>query len=721
MKQQLIGFLLTLVVATQAAAADSALAQPPLLKPAAQEAKAAHLAAELLSRYHYKAVPLDDALSSKVFDQYLKALDPEKIYFLQADVDRLAVERTRLDDAILTEDLRAPFEIFNLYERRAVERMAYARSLLGKGFDFKSDETLMIDRKDQAWPATEAESLDLWRKRVKNDWLRLKLAGQDDAAIAKVLDKRYDSAAKRLGKIKGADAFQAFMNAYTMAIEPHTNYLGPREAENFDIAMRLSLAGIGAVLVDIDGYATIRELVAGGPASVSGKLEVGDRIVGVAQGTSRPMDDVVGWRLDDTVDLIRGKVGSTVRLDVLPADKGPDAPNKTVVLVRNTIKIQDSAAKAKVYSVATGEGKRLIGVITLPSFYEDIDGLRKGDKEYRSAGRDVAQLLTDMKAQKVDGILMDLRNNGGGSLREAVGLTGLFVGKVPVVQTRNAKGDITVEKNVNTGVAWAGPMAVLINRGSASASEIFAAAIQDYGRGLIVGEPSFGKGTVQTVASLDQVANNPSPVYGELKMTIAQFFRVNGGTTQLRGVTPDIGYLQSGNDSLFGESSYDNALPWTQVKAADYAPVGDIKPQLPRLLAWHESRVQRDRDYQGLLDDLAKAREQRNNNVISLNEATRRKERAAAEVRLKAMLGAEATAEGGALTDDGLQFNERKLSKDLAIEKTQKSANDVLLNEAVSIVSDSAALKEGKSAMAASALSTRPVVVTSLSTAPSKP
>ncbi len=723
LKQKLIGFLLTLAFTTQGATADSALADPPLLKPAVQEAKAAHLAAELLSRYHYKAVPLDDALSSKVFDQYLKALDPEKIYFLQSDIDRLAVDRTRLDDAILSEDLSAPFEIFNLYERRAVERMVYARRLLhnSKGFDFNSDETLMIDRKDQPWPATEADSLDLWRKRVKNDWLRLKLAGQDDAAIVKVLDKRYDSTSKRIGKITGADAFQAFMNAYTMAIEPHTNYLGPRAAENFDIAMRLSLAGIGAVLTDIDGYATIRELVAGGPASLSGQLQVGDRIVGVAQGAARPVDDVVGWRLDDTVALIRGTVGSTVRLDVLPADQGPDASSKTVVLVRNTITIQDSAAKAKVYSVMTGEGKRLIGVITLPSFYEDIDALRKGDKEYRSAGRDVARLLADLKAQKVDGVLMDLRNNGGGSLREAVGLTGLFVGKVPVVQTRNAKGDITVEKNVETGLAWDGPMGVLINRASASASEIFAAAIQDYGRGLIIGEPSFGKGTVQTVASLDQVARNASPAYGELKMTIAQFFRVNGGTTQLRGVTPDIGYLQSGDDTLFGESSFGNALPWTSIKPADYAPVGDITAQLPRVLAWHESRVQRDRDYQGLLEDLAKAREQRRNNVISLNEAVRRKERAAMETRLAAMLGSEGAGAGGGLADDGLQFNERKLSKDLALEKTQKSANDVLLNEAVSILSDSAALKEGKSLTAASALSTRPEVVTTLPAAPSKP
>jgi carboxyl-terminal processing protease len=714
LKQKLIWFVLALAATTQGASADPELAYPPLLKPDVPEAKTAHLAAQLLSHYHYKAVPLDDALSSTVFDHYLKALDPEKVYFLQSDIDRLAVDRTRLDDAILTEDLRVPFEVFNLYERRAVERMTYARRLLHKGFDFERDETVMIDRKDQPWPASEADSLDIWRKRVKNDWLRLRLAGQDEAAIAKVLDKRYDSALKRLGKITSADAFQAFMNAYTMAIEPHTNYLGPRAAQDFDIAMRLSLVGIGAVLTDIDGYATIRELVAGGPAILSGQLKVGDRIVGVAQGAAGPMEDVVGWRLDDTVALIRGAMDSTVRLDVLPADSGSDAPNKTVVLIRNTITVKDSAAKAKVYSVTTGSSKRLVGVITLPSFYEDVDALRKGDKDYRSAARDVARLLADLKAQKVSGVLVDLRNNGGGSLREAVDLTGLFVGKVPVVQTRNAKGDITVEKNVGTVLAWDGPLGVLVNRGSASASEIFAAAIQDYGRGLIIGEPSFGKGTVQTVASLDQLAKNATPVYGELKMTIAQFFRVNGGTTQLRGVTPDIGFPPTGDDTQFGESSYDNALPWTHIKAADYAAVGDMTTQLPRLLAWHDSRVRHDRDYQNLLGDVAKAKELRKNNVISLNEGVRRKERAALEKRLTAMVGAAGSGEGSALADDGLQFNERKLGKDLAMEKTRANVNDVFLNEAVSILSDSVALKDGKSPMAASDLSSRPVVVTAL-------
>jgi carboxyl-terminal processing protease len=715
MKKSLIWLVLALATAAQVAMADAEVRFPPLLRPAVQEAKAAHMAAELLTRYHYKATALDDALSSKMFDQYLKALDPEKLYFLQSDIDRLGADRTRLDDAILTEDLRAPFDIFNLYEGRAAERLVYARNLLQKGFDFQRDENLLIDRKDQPWPLNEAQLQDLWRKRVKNDWLRLKLAGKDDPGIVKVLDKRYDNALKRLGKVTSADAFQIFMNAYTMAIEPHTNYLGPRAAEDFDIAMRLSLVGIGAVLTEIDGYATIRDLVAGGPASLSGQLKVGDRIVGVAQGATGPMEDVVGWRLDDTVALIRGTIDSTVRLDILPAGSGPDAPNKTVALIRNTITMQDRAAKARVYSVTEAGAERRVGVITLPSFYEDVEARQKGDKAYRSATRDVARLLVDLKAQKVDGLLVDLRDNGGGSLREAVELTGLFVGKVPVVQARNAKGGIAVERNVNTSMAWKGPLGVLINRSSASASEIFAAAIQDYGRGLVIGEPSFGKGTVQTVASLDQIARNAKPTYGELKMTIAQFFRVNGGTTQLRGVTPDIGFPTSVDAADFGESSFDNALPWTRIMAADYTPVGDTKAQLAVLLARHEGRVRRDKDFQNLLEDLAMAQELRKNNVVSLNEVVRRKERDLQEKRLAAMQGAAgagaAQAAASALSDDGLQANERNLNNALAADKTRDSVKDILLNEAVSILADGVALKQGKAWLAPDPLSKGPIVI----------
>ncbi len=707
MKQKLMWVVWILATAVQATTLDTGTFFPPVLKPGVQEAHAAHLAADLLSRDHYKAIPLDDALSSKIFDQFLKSLDPEKLYFLQTDIDRLGVDRTLLDDAIRTEDLSAPFKIFNLYELRAVQHLLYARTLLPKGFDFQLDENTLIERKNQPWPVGEAQMQDIWRKRVKNDWLRLKLAGKDDPSILKILDKRYENALKRLKRITGADAFQIFMNAYTMAIEPHTNYMGPRAAEDFGIAMRLSLVGIGAVLTETEEFITIRELVPGGPASVSGQLKVGDHIVGVAQGEAGAMEDVLGARLDDTVALIRGKADTTVRLGILPAGAGPDGSHKVVTLIRKSIAMQDQAAKAKVYTVADGRLIRRVGVVTLPTFYEDFSARQQGTANYKSAARDVASLLGDLKQQKVDSVLVDLRNNTGGSLRQSIDLTGLFIGRVPVVQERNAIGDINVDTNHSTDMVWDGPMGVLINRASASASEIFAAAIQDYGRGLIMGDSSYGKGTVQAMASLDQIAKNAKPTYGELKMTIAQFFRVNGGTTQLRGVTPDIVFPGVVDAADFGESSFDNALPWINIKAANYAPVGDLKEQTPLLLALHENRVRHEKGFQYLIEDISQTRQLRQKNMISLNESERRKERDAQEKRL-------AAREDGSLQDDGLQAGERNLAKELAAENMKKSAKDVLLNEAINILGDEVALKKNNFKRATNLPSTSPVMVMEL-------
>lgn len=703
MKQKLLWLVFALVTAAQGASLDAETHYPPELKPVQQDAQAAHLAAELLARYHYKRVPLDDTLSAKIFDQYLKSLDSEKLFFVQSDIDRLSVNRTKLDAAILKEDLTAPFAIFNLYDHRATERFVYARTLLKKGFDFQQNESYQYARDKEAWPKTEAEMRELWRKRVKNDWLRLKLAGKDNLSIVEILDKRYDNSIKRLSRVKSVDAFQTYMNAYTMAIEPHTNYMSPRAAEDFGISMRLSLVGIGAVLVELDEYTTIRELTPGGPASLSGQLQSGDRIVGVAQGDDGLMTDILGWRLDDTVALIRGTADSVVRLDVLPADSGPDGKHKLVSLVRKTISLQEQAAKSSIHSIVEGNATRRIGVISLPSFYEDFAARQKGDRDYKSATRDVAHLLGELKKEKVDSVLIDLRNDGGGSLTEAVELTGLFIGSGPVVQQRNASGEISVESDTRTGVAWDGPLGVLINRSSASASEIFAAAIQDYGRGLIIGEPSFGKGTVQTMINLDQVAKNKKPQFGELKMTIAQFFRINGGTTQLRGVTPDILFPAASNAEDFGESSFENALPWTQVKAVNYSPSGDLKGRLPILLTRHAARVKKDKDFQYLQEDIAESRLLRKKNMVTLNETERRKEWDAQEARLTSResrrdtgkatnedaQGKElATGKGRAFRDDGLQADERNLAKELAAEKERKNAKDVFLNEAINILGD---------------------------------
>ncbi len=707
MKKILLWLVFALTAAAQAASFDSATPLRLELKPEQQQSQAARLAAEVLTRFHYKAMPLDDAMSEKIFDHYLKSLDSEKLFFVQTDMDQLAPFRTRLDDAILKEDLAVPFAIFNLYAQRVSERFVYARSLLKEGFDFQQQESYRYGREKEPWLKSAAEMRDLWRKRVKNDWLRLKLAGQDDSSIVAVLDKRYDNALKRIGRAKGQDAFQAFMNAYTMAIEPHTNYMGPRAAADFNISMKLSLVGIGAALAEKDDYTTIRELVPGGPAILSGELKVGDRILGVAQGEKSAMTDVLGWRLDDVVGLIRGAADSVVLLDVLPADAGPDGKHKRVSLIRKKISLEEQAARKSVLSVTDGEVTRRVGVISLPGFYEDFEARQRGDRDFKSATRDVARLLDELKKERVDSVLIDLRDNGGGSLMEAVQLTGLFIGKGPVVQQRNARGDVRVDGDTRAGVAWDGPLGVLINRGSASASEIFAAAIQDYGRGLVIGEPSFGKGTVQTMIDLDQVARNRKQQFGELKLTVAQFFRINGGTTQLRGVTPDILFPTVSDAMSFGESSFDNALPWVQVKAADYAPAGDLKFLLPALRTRHEARVKNDKEFQYLQEDIAEFRLQRDKNLVSLNEAERRKQRDVQEARLASR---EAWRNGGkiapeqknaqksapeknrVLRDDGLQAEERNLVSELAAEKAGKKAKDVLLNEAVHILSDKVAL-----------------------------
>ncbi|MGZ3237280.1 MAG: S41 family peptidase, partial [Burkholderiaceae bacterium] len=566
MKNKLLWILLSFVLATQAIALESS---SPLLKPMQQQADAANLSAQILSHYHYKAMPLDDVLSAKIFDRYLKSLDPEKFFFLQSDIDQFADARTQLDDAIAHQDLNIPFAIFNLYERRVIERLTYAKSLLKQGFDFSQNESYQVEREKEPWLQSEDAIRDLWRKRVKNDWLRLKLANKDDNAIRDTLNKRYDNALTRVAKYKSEDVFQIFMDAYATSTDPHTDYLGKRASEDFDISMSLSLVGIGAVLQEKDEYTTIRELVPGGPAAQSGKLKVGDRIIGVGQGSNSTPTDVVGWRIDDVVRLIRGTKDSVVLLDILPADAGQDAQHKRIPLVRDKITLDKQAAKKSILEFKTGENKHKVGVITLPTFYQDFDARVKGDKEFKSATRDVAHLLDELKKEKVESVLIDLRNNGGGSLNEAVDLTSLFIGKGPVVQQRDSRGEVRVELGKNPDPAWTGPLGVLINRGSASASEIFAAAIQDYGRGLIIGEQSYGKGTVQTMISLDQIAKNEKAGLGELKMTIAQFFRVNGGTTQLRGVTPDIGFPAISDTESFGESSFDNALPWTQIKSAN--------------------------------------------------------------------------------------------------------------------------------------------------------
>ncbi|MCK9538183.1 carboxy terminal-processing peptidase [Dokdonella sp.] len=732
--RKLLPTLLLVALAVPAFAKPVAEQAAPLLKPTPSQAEAAIWATRFLTRFHYKPTPLNDAMSEKIFKRYLDSLDGDKLFFTAADIRQFERYRDKLDDAIYEQDLAAPFAIFNVYEQRVGQRVAHARALLAKGFDFSTDESYDFDREKAAWAPDAAALDDLWRKRVKNDWLRLLLAGKQAKDIRETLDKRYANYLDRVRQLNSEDVFQTFMNAYASSIEPHTNYLGPRASENFDIAMKLSLEGIGAVLQRDDDYTAIREIVPGGPAALSGKLKVGDRIVGVGQGEKGQIIDVVGWRLDDVVAKIRGPKDTTVRLEIQPADEGPDGKHYVLDLVRKKVSIEEQAAKKSIIDIKDEGKTRHIGVISLPTFYQDFEARRRGDPDYKSATRDVEKLLGELKSDGVDGVLVDLRNNGGGSLAEATDLSGLFIGKGPVVQVRNASGRVEEEQATRAAV-WNGPLGVLVNRASASASEIFAAAVQDYGRGLIIGEPTFGKGTVQNLIDLDEVAHSEKPEFGEVKMTIAQFFRIDGGSTQLRGVVPDISFPLTVDAKDFGESSYDNALPWTSIAPAEYKPVANLKPIIPTLIERHDARVKDNVAWQVFEDDLADMRKLRSEKTVSLNETVRREERAAQEARRKAReerLAAADAASGEAAgdaaqapagdtaqpagaaqppvssinlpVDDGLQPDERSIASDLKREKNAKERRDVVLDEAAHILADEIALVQADAKLAAQVL-----------------
>ncbi len=666
--------------------------------PTADQTNTSKLVYGLLSdsRYAYRPRPLDDALSQEVFKRYLEALDGGKQFFTSADVARFGPYKTKMDDAIRSGDLAPAYEIFTVYKQRVTQRVAYARALLKQDFDFTGNQRWDYDREDAPWPADGKELDAIWKKSVMNDWLRLKLAGKKPDDIRKTLDKRYANLQRSINELKTEDVFQTFLNAYTSAIDPHTDYFTPRTAENFNQSMSLSLEGIGAVLQRQDDLVAIREIVPGGPADLSGKLTVGDRIVAVGQGKSGPMTDVIGWRIDDVVAQIRGKKDTQVRIEYIPVEAGIDGKHQTVTITRQKVKLEEQAAKAETITLpadASGPARR-IGVIKLPAFYQDFEGRRRNPNDFNSATRDIAKLLAQFKAQGVDGVVMDLRNNGGGSLDEAVELTGLFIDKGPVVQVRESGGRVTVNSDRKTGVSWDGPLAVLINRGSASASEIFAGAIQDYGRGLVIGETSFGKGTVQNMVDLDRWPANEAPRFGSVKLTIAQFFRVAGGSTQHKGVVPDIAFPVSVDASEYGESTYDNALPWTRIAALPHTTYGNFAPLLPRLQALHAARSAKDKEFQWWSEDVAQFRAEAAKKYVSLNETERRAERDRQDVQRKQRqaerktLGLALDPLADDLADDGLGASERDIVRDAQREKLADKRPDPLLRESAAILGD---------------------------------
>ena len=707
--------LLTAVIAAPLAWAAAQTGTAGATTPAAEQGTAAKLAYGLLSnsRYPYRPRALDDGLSVEVFDKYLESLDPAKLFFTAADVKRFDALRLRMDDAIKAGDVEPALTIFALYRTRVEERAAHARALLKQDiFTFDGNDRWEYDREDAPWAADTAALDALWRQSVRNDWLRLKLAGKTPEEIRKTLDKRYANLAKSVQELNGDDAFQTFLNAYTQSIDPHTDYLDGRAFERFEQSMSLSLEGIGAQLQKQDDVVVIRELIPGGPAALSGKLNPGDRIVGVGQADG-PMEDVIGWRIDDVVEKIKGTKGTQVRLDIVPAEAVLDSKPVRITLTRARVRLEEQAAKSEVITVPGTDGgaARRIGVVKLPAFYEDFE---RRDAEAASASRDVRRLLDQFRKDGVDGVVIDLRNNGGGSLGEAIELTGLFIDTGPVVQVRESNGRVGVNGDSRSGVAWDGPLAVLINRGSASASEIFAGAIQDYGRGLIIGETSFGKGTVQQFRPLlGEWPNGEAGRYGQIKLTVAQFFLPGGASTQNRGVVPDLKFPASVDASEFGESTYKNALPWSNVDAVRFTRYGDFAPLLPQLQRLHDTRIAGDREFQWWTEDVAQFREEMAKTSVSLNEAERRAERDRDQQRRQARQ-AERRALGldldplGDEVDDGLAAGERDIVADSRREKAAEKRPDPLLRESAAILSDAMGLLEHDQRLSAQVLLTRP-------------
>lgn len=616
-------FTLVAMFGTSAIADDSRDVSLASLAPTPEHKQATAVILQLMQRYHYKPVRVGDELSEQIFDRYLESFDPQKSFLLAGDVEEIDEYRRKFDDALRNGRLEPVFEIFKLFRTRVEDRAAYAQGLLKRKFDFTIDESYTFDREDAQWASSQAAMDELWRKRVKSDVLDLRLAEQSEEEIIDTLNQRYERMGRRVSQLTANEVFQFFVNAYTLSVEPHTSYFSPRSSENFRINMSLSLEGIGAALQTEDEYTVVRRVIAGGPAALSELVSVDDRIVGVGEGEDAEIVDVVSWPLADVVDLIRGPKGSTIRLNILPGNAPAGSPPKLITLVRDKIKLEEQAAKSSVVEVTSAGKQRRFGVIDLPTFYLDSAGLAQGLPDYRSTTRDVRRLLEELTSTDggVEGVIIDLRGNSGGALLEATQLTGLFIETGPVVQIRDSDGRVNLEVDDDPMVAYDGPLAVLVDRGSASASEIFAAAIQDYGRGVVLGEPTFGKGTVQSVVPLDRAGK-----LGQLKVTIAQFFRVNGEGTQFRGVVPDVMFPTAIDSDAQGERGLDNALPWAEVDEALFDAWTEDDPGYSHAQFRHDSRYKSSESFKVLIEELESQRVARAQKEVSLLESLRKEE-----------------------------------------------------------------------------------------------
>ncbi|MDB5021617.1 MAG: Peptidase [Pedobacter sp.] len=629
----------------------------PNIKPDEQQGLVCKEVVALIENYNYKKIKINDSISSLILDKYIKALDPSKYYFLSSDIKDFEKYRSTLDDDFRNGDLSAPFYIFNVYLKRYNEWINFSLSQINKKYNFNQNDTYVYDREKMPWISSSTELNNIWQKRVKYELINLEIAGTSEAKNVETLTKRYQNLKSQVGKINNQDVFQSIMDAFTETIDPHTNYFNPSNAVAFNEDMARSFDGIGARLRLENEVVKIEEIIPGGPAFKSKLLSTGDRIIGVAQGSGE-FEDIIGWRIENSVAKIKGPKGTTVRLKIIPVGQELSAKPVIISLVREKIIMEDQSAKKEVKSIVSNGKPMKIGIITVPAFYADFKAANAGDPNYKSTTRDVRLLIDTLKNRdKVDAIVMDLRSNGGGSLVEAIDLTGLFIDHGPVVQVKDLKGRIDVSEDTNAGVAWAGPFGVMVDRLSASASEIFAGAIQDYGRGIILGTQTYGKGTVQSSIDLNKLLNpsmlqrlaslinkgatvrgtpdgkDATPQLGQINLTMAKFYRVNGSSTQHKGVMPDIVFPSVYPLDKIGEDTEPSALPFDVVPRSNFIPVQNLAPVKANLVKLHQQRMQNSLDYKILQQEIADMKSRDKENSVSLNETKLKAERDSLEAK----------------------------------------------------------------------------------------
>jgi len=671
-------------LAMSLARADIDIPDAPTLESNQRHYQITRLVTKLSERAHYAKTRIDNDLSEILLDNYIEGLDANRSFFLQSDIEAMQRYRYSLDNTLRSGDMKPVFEIFDIYRQRAQDNYAYSISQLAEEPNFELDETFVFDRSEMSWPATEEDMQEIWRKRTKNDMLSIMLADPEKPweDAAETLRKRYTSFLKRINSLDSDDVFEGFMNTFARTLDPHSSYMSPQQSEEYRIQMSLSYQGIGASLQLEDELVTVQNVIPGGPAAIDGRLKATDQILAVGQGEDDDMVDVVGWMLDDVVQLIRGPADTVVRLQIRPGASVPGESEYVLALIRNKIKLEEQAAQSEVLDINQGEESYKVGVITVPSFYQDFDARSRGETDYVSTTRDVERLIGELQEQNIKGLVLDLRGNGGGHLSEATALSGLFIRNGPIVQLRNTTGRIEVLEDPIPLQVYDGPLVVLVDRFSASASEIFAAAIQDYNRGIVIGQQTFGKGTVQNLYVLDQYApRSQFEDMGQLTLTIGKYYRVTGGSTQNRGVIPDIELPSMVDSDTIGENTKPRALPWDQIQATNFRAMDKLDQQVSLLNRDQIQRSSKDPDFQFLLQDIQMVEDLRKQKAVSLNMETRKAEQ---EERRLARLERE---------------NERRAARGLEALESLEGADaeetpDVLLNQAAEILADYSTLNK---------------------------